>query len=133
MFKKALEQSLTKVSLTAETEEMELDEEEEAGTAVEKEGGVAVLTDDNFDDYLKEHDVTIVEFYAPWCGHCKSFAPTYEEVATVSFILCSEGLPIVTLPVSALLYCIVKFRLNNSSPFSGISSLFYTTKYLTSV
>jgi len=66
----------------AETEEMELDEEEEAGTAVEKEGGVAVLTDDNFDDYLKEHDVTIVEFYAPWCGHCKSFAPTYEEVAT---------------------------------------------------
>ena len=53
-------------------------------TEIEKDNGVAVLTEKNFDDYLEENDVTIVEFYAPWCGHCKSFAPTYEEVATVS-------------------------------------------------
>lgn len=43
------------------------------------------MTEKNFDSYLEEHDVTIVEFYAPWCGHCKAFAPTYEEVAAVSF------------------------------------------------
>ena len=50
--------------------------------AEESESDVVVLTPDNFDDFLKDNEVALVEFYAPWCGHCKQLAPTYEEIAT---------------------------------------------------
>jgi len=44
---------------------------------------VADLTSSNFDSVVVNSDNDVmVEFYAPWCGHCKRLAPDYEKVAT---------------------------------------------------
>ncbi len=45
---------------------------------------VAALGEADFDkEVIESKKHSLVEFYAPWCGHCKSLAPVYEEVGQV--------------------------------------------------
>lgn len=40
------------------------------------------MTPDNFDEVVRAEGTDVMlEFYAPWCGHCKSLKPVYNEVA----------------------------------------------------
>ncbi|KAK6049103.1 protein disulfide-isomerase domain protein [Cooperia oncophora] len=42
---------------------------------------VVTLTAANFTAFVSEQALCLVEFYAPWCGHCKNLAPQYEKAA----------------------------------------------------
>eukprot|EP01103_Thecamoeba_quadrilineata_P018602 TRINITY_DN7145_c0_g1_i1.p1 TRINITY_DN7145_c0_g1~~TRINITY_DN7145_c0_g1_i1.p1 ORF type:complete len:138 (+),score=27.01 TRINITY_DN7145_c0_g1_i1:32-445(+) len=43
---------------------------------------VVVLTTESFDDSISKGD-WLLEFYAPWCGHCKRLEPIYAEFANL--------------------------------------------------
>ncbi|KAL9382474.1 hypothetical protein Peur_025509 [Populus x canadensis] len=70
----------------------------ESITPPEKINTVLELDESNFDSTISTYDYVFVDFYAPWCGHCKRLAPELDVAAP---ILAELKKPIVIAKVNA--------------------------------
>lgn len=48
--------------------------------------GAQPLDSRNFDSSIRDGSVWLIEFYAPWCGHCRKFSMEYEVSVLCAFL-----------------------------------------------
>ncbi|KAF9942972.1 hypothetical protein BGZ67_008603 [Mortierella alpina] len=65
----------------AELSQYVVSKAEENAVVPNPDGQVIVLDAKTYESSLNNGQPWLVEYYAPWCGHCKALAPVYEELA----------------------------------------------------
>lgn len=86
------------------------------GSAFAATGDVLALTDANFVEEMANIDLTLVKFYAPWCGHCKRMVPEMDKAAK---ILAENDPPVPLVKVD----CTIHAKICGEYEVSGYPSL----------
>lgn len=63
-----------------------------------RDGSVLELDESNFDSAISTFDIILVDFYAPWCGHCKRLSPELDAAAPM---LAKLNAPILVAKLNA--------------------------------
>lgn len=79
-----------------------------------KASDVLNLDEASFKQTIQQSGIFLVEFFAPWCGHCKALAPEYETAAT---LLKDKGITLIQID------CTVETRLCEAYDVSGYPTL----------
>ena len=89
---------------------------------------VVQLTGDNIEEFLEtkgEDNIILVEFYAPWCGHCQHVAPEFREAARQLHAASVAG----TLPIPVILAKLDDSDPKNRGYGAGAEHMFNFTSY----
>lgn len=78
---------------------------------------VVALNGSDFAEFIAKNKYVLVEFYAPWCGHCQSLAPEYAAAATE---LKAQGSQVVLAKVDAT----VETKLSDDYKIEGFPTIY---------